>query len=198
MEWNGCITKQSMEMYGKFWTTLWKWSNWGLGMFRYDQFQVASCWERKKKTLSVFVFPTVNVYLEGDIARSWWKPFIYLDETCQKMEESLRAQRLRWTQNYVLWEAWPPPTECDFQGPHSKISQIGLEFLATALKTITVSGPSTVYHLVLVYPHTRGLHESKNLYPNPKRPLNMLHGTDPDPCFIWKWDPIPVQTREML
>ncbi len=31
---------------------------------------------------------------------------------------------------------------------------------------------------------TRGLHGSKNSYPNPKRPVNMLHGTDPDPYFI--------------
>ncbi len=30
--------------------------------------------------LSVFVFPTVNVFLEGDRAGSWWKPFIFLDE----------------------------------------------------------------------------------------------------------------------
>ncbi len=33
-------------------------------------------------------------------------------------------------------------------------------------------------------PQTRGLHGSKNSYPNPKRPVNMLHGTDPDPYFI--------------
>ncbi len=41
-------------------------------MFRYDQFQDACCWERKKyisiSLLSVFVFPTVNVFLEGDRA----------------------------------------------------------------------------------------------------------------------------------
>ncbi len=30
----------------------------------------------------------------------------------------------------------------------------------------------------------RGLHGSQNLYPNPKRPVNMLHGTDLDPYFI--------------
>ncbi len=30
--------------------------------------------------LSVCVFPTVNVFLEGDRAGSWWKPFIFLDE----------------------------------------------------------------------------------------------------------------------
>ncbi len=32
--------------------------------------------------------------------------------------------------------------------------------------------------------------------PNPKRPVNMLHGTDPDPYFI-ESGPEPVQTREM-
>ncbi len=44
--------------------------------------------------------------------------------------------------------ARPPPTECDFEGPHSKISAMGPEFLATALSAIMVSHPSTVYHLV--------------------------------------------------
>ncbi len=41
-----------------------------------------------------------------------------------------------------------PPPECDFEGTHSKISAMGPEFLATALRAITVSGPSTVYQLV--------------------------------------------------
>ncbi len=86
--------------------------------------------------LSVFVFPTVNVFLEGDRAGSWWKPFIFLDEAGQEMEESLRAQRLKGTQNDVLYGAWPPPTECDFEVPHSKISAMGPEFLATALRAI--------------------------------------------------------------
>ncbi len=45
-------------------------------MFSYDQFQDAHCWERKKNPqnaislLSVLVFPTVNVFLEGDKAGS--------------------------------------------------------------------------------------------------------------------------------
>ncbi len=52
--------------------------------------------------LSVFGFPTVNVFLEGDRAGSWWKPLIFLDEAGQEMEESLRAQWLRGTQNDVL------------------------------------------------------------------------------------------------
>ncbi len=42
----------------------------------------------------------------------------------------------------------------------------------------------------------RGLHGSKNSYPNPKRPINMLHGTDPDPYFIWKWDPNPCRPEK--
>ncbi len=41
---------------------------------------------------------------------------------------------------------------------------------------------------------TRGLHGSKNSYP--KRPVNMLHGTDPDPYFIWKWDPNPCRPEK--
>ncbi len=65
------------EQYYTF--RLWKCSNRGLSMFRYDQFQEACCWE-KISLLSVFAFPTVNVFLEGDRAGSWWKPFIFLDE----------------------------------------------------------------------------------------------------------------------
>ncbi len=64
------------------------------------------------------------------------------------MEERLRAQRLRGAQNDVRWGARPPPTECDFEGPHSKITAKGPEILAAALRAIMVSGPSTVYHLV--------------------------------------------------
>ncbi len=73
---------------------------------------VSRCWERKINPqnsislLSVFVFPTVNVFLVGDRAGSWWKSFIFLDEAAQEIEESLRAQRLRQgTQNDVLWGA---------------------------------------------------------------------------------------------
>ncbi len=110
--------------------------------------------QNSKSLLSVFVLPTVNVCLEGDRAGRWWKPFIFLDETGQEMEESLRA-----AQNDVLWGPdhpplnvilRPPPTECDFEGAHRKISAMGPEFLATALRAITVSGPSTVYHLVFI------------------------------------------------
>ncbi len=94
--------------------------------------------------LSVFVFPTVNVFLEGDRAGSWWKQFIFLDEADQEMEESLRAQRLRAAHNNVLWGPRPPHTECDFERTPSQNQCNGTEFLATA---ITVSGPS-VYLLV--------------------------------------------------
>ncbi len=44
----------------------------------------------------------------------------------------------------------------------------------------------------------RGLHGSKNSYPNPKRPVNVLCGTDPDPYFIWKWDPNPCRPEKCL
>ncbi len=37
-------------------------------------------------------------------------------------------------------------------------------------------------HRSVVGACSRGLHGSKNS--NPKRPVNMLHGTDPDPYFI--------------
>ncbi len=44
-----------------------------------------------------------------------------------------------------------------FWGTHSKISAMGPEFLAAALRAITVSGPSTVNHLVftpiLLFPY---------------------------------------------
>ncbi len=45
---------------------------------------------------------------------------------------------------------------------------------------------------------SRGLHGSKNSYPNPKRPVNVLRGTDPDPYFIWKWDPNPCRPEKCL
>ncbi len=83
--------------------------------------------------LSVFVFPTVNVFLEGDRAGSWWKQFIFLDEADQEMEESLRAQRLRAAHNNVLWGPRPPHTECDFERTPSQNQCNGPEFLATAL-----------------------------------------------------------------
>ncbi len=42
----------------------------------------------------------------------------------------------------------------------------------------------------------RGLHGSKNSYPNPKRPVNMPHGTDADPTIIRKLDPNPAGKRQ--
>ncbi len=36
------------------------------------------------------------------------------------------------------------------------------------------------------------------MYPNPKRPVNVLRGTDPDPYFIWKWDPNPCRPEKCL
>ncbi len=81
--------------------------------------------------------------LERDRAGSWWKhSYVW-------MRQAKRRRRV-WerTQNDVLWGAGPPPTECDFEGPHGKLSAMVPEFIATALRAITVSGPSTVYHLV--------------------------------------------------
>ncbi len=73
--------------------------------------------------LSVFVFPTVNVILEGDRAGSWPKPLIFLDEAGQDMEECLRAQRLRGAQNYVLWGPDHPPLNVILRGPIAKSVQ---------------------------------------------------------------------------
>ncbi len=73
------------------------------------------------------------------------KTFIFLNEAGQEMEESLRAQRLRGPRTMF---SWGTPLNVILRGPRSKISAMGPEFLATALRAITVSGPSTVYHLV--------------------------------------------------
>jgi len=78
-----------------------------------------------------------------------------LDEAGQEMEQRLRAQRLRGTQNDVRWGPDHPPLNVILRGPHSKISAMGPEFLVTALSAIMVSGPS-VYHLVyhiLLFPY---------------------------------------------
>ncbi len=73
------------------------------------------------------------------------------------MEESWEPSG-REPRTMFSWGPDHPPTECDcethpplnviLRGPRSKISAMGPEFLATALRAITVSGPSTVYHLV--------------------------------------------------
>ncbi len=63
----------------------------------------------------------------------------------REMEESLRAQRLRGTQNHVHWEAQTPPIEGDLEGPRSRISAKGPEFLATALRAIPVL-PRLLFH----------------------------------------------------
>ncbi len=65
----------------------------------------------------------------------------------------VRVQRLRGLRTMFAGGPDPPPpppspTECDFEGPHSKISAMGPEFLAMALRAIMTSGPSTVSHLV--------------------------------------------------
>ncbi len=76
---------------------------------------------RKKnppKIYIIFVFPTVNVFLEGDRAGSWWKPFIFLDEAGR-----LRAQRLRAAQNDVRWGPEHPPLNVILRGPIAKSVQ---------------------------------------------------------------------------
>ncbi len=102
--------------------------------------------------LSVFVFPTVNVFLEGDRAGSWWKPFIFLDEAGFTLAMTWRRgwEPSVWEGPRTMFSGGSdhPSTECDFEGPHKKISAMGPEFLATGLSAIMVSGPSTVYHLV--------------------------------------------------
>ncbi len=60
--------------------------------------------------LSVFAFPTVNVFLESDKAGSWWKPFIFLDEAGFTLAMTWRR-------------GWEPS---GWEGPHSKISAMGL------------------------------------------------------------------------
>ncbi len=104
---------------------LWKWINWGLSMFRYDQFQDACSWDRKCSIwlLWVFVFPTVNVFLDGDRAGSWWKLFIFLDEAGFTVTWPRDVEEVESGPERCSLGAWPPPTECDFEGPHSKIVQ---------------------------------------------------------------------------
>ncbi len=122
---------------------LWYWSNWGLSMFRYDQFKMLVDGRENKSPIFyiivISVFSTVNVFLEGDRAGSWWKTFIFLDEACKEMEESLRCS---------LGSPTTPPLNVILMGPHSNINAMGPEFLATTLRANTFSGPSTVYHLV--------------------------------------------------
>ncbi len=55
--------------------------------------------------LSEFVFCTVNAFLEGD--RSWWKPFIFLDEAGFKLAKTWR--RAWECQTWICHVRWPPP-----------------------------------------------------------------------------------------
>ncbi len=57
----------------------------------------------------------------------------------------------------------PPLAECYFEGPHSKISAMGPEFLATALRAITVSGPSKNTSPCIIHYNV-----DENLWPNPQ------------------------------
>ncbi len=75
------------------------------------------------KFLSVFVFPTVNVFLDGDRAGSWWKLFIFLDEAGFTVTWPRDVEEVESGPERCSLGAWPPPTESDFEGPHSKIVQ---------------------------------------------------------------------------
>ncbi len=102
--------------------------------------------------LSVFVFPTVNVFLEGDRAGCWWKQLIFLDEAGFNLVKTWRRNwdASVWEGPRTMFSGGPdqPQLKIILRRPHSKISAMGPEFLATALRAIMVSGPSTVYHIV--------------------------------------------------
>ncbi len=119
---------------------LWKWSNWELSMFRYDQFQDACCWEKKIYIIVIsicFSYNTVNVFLEGDRAGSWWKHSYFWMR--QALTWPWHGGEVERAQNDVRWGPDHPPLNVISMGP---------EFLATALSAIMISGPSTVYHVV--------------------------------------------------
>ncbi len=59
--------------------------------------------------------------------------------------------------------------------------------------TQRVSSPGRAYQVVY-----KCAQYSKNSYLNPKRPVNMLHGTDPNRYLIWKWDPNPHRPEKCL
>ncbi len=118
------------EQYYTF--RLWKWSNRGLCVFMYDQFQDACCWEKKIpqnsiSLLSVFVFPTVNVFLEGDRAGSWWKPFIFLDEAGFNLAMTCRRgwEPSGWERPRIMFSGGPnhPPLNVILRGPTAKLVQ---------------------------------------------------------------------------
>ncbi len=99
-----------------------------------------------------FSYNTVNVFLEGDRAGIWWKPFIFLDEAgFNPAKRWMRGwEPSGWEGPRTMFSVGPdhPPLNVILKGPSSKISAMGPEFLTTALSAIMVSGPSTVYHLV--------------------------------------------------
>ncbi len=121
-------------------------------------FQDAHCWEKKKSykfyiiVISIcFSYITINVFLEGDRAGSWRKLKLtihILDETGQEMEERFESPAV-WEGPRTMFSVGPDHTPLNviLRDNHSKISAMGPELLATALRAITVSGPS-VYHLV--------------------------------------------------
>ncbi len=93
---------------------------------------------QKSISLSVFVFPTVNVFLEGDRAGSWWKPFIFLDEAGSTLAMARTMFAGGPTTPHWMW-FWGAPQQNQCNGP--RIPSDGTE-------CNHVSGPFTVYHLV--------------------------------------------------
>ncbi len=137
--------------------------------------------------------------LENTVKQSWFKHLGELHKEWTEAEVSAsRVTTLRRLQEKGYQATSDPETtseasylgcgEKELSGPKSPF-QMKLNF---------------AFHLEIKVPESggrvesRGLHGSKNSYPNPKRPVNMLHGTDPDPYFIWKWDPNPCRPQKCL
>ncbi len=91
------------------------------------------------------------------------------------------------------WWSGPPEGNAIYQGERGTRSRYGEGTPHPTTPTPPEHGGPSEYAV-----QGRGLHGSKNSYPNPKRPVNMLHGTDLDPCFIWKWDPNPRRPEKYL
>ncbi len=94
-----------------------------------------------------------------------------------------------WSFFVIIW--WK---KTYFETIYTTVQKFGVSTFLKEMYTFIQQGCSKVYTVVGI----RGIHGSQNSYPNPKRPVNMLHGTDPDPYFIWKWDPNPCRPEKCL
>ncbi len=115
-------------------------SNWRLSMFRYYQFQDSCCWEKKKIPTNLYHCYSISICfpyskcirvieLEADKKHSyfWMRkalPWPWHGGDVESPAVDSDPER-------CSLGGWPPPTECDFEGPHSKIRAMGPEFLAT-------------------------------------------------------------------